>query len=64
MTWLNVPEAADLLGVSPRWIRRRIAEKRLPFAYYKTGKHLRFCSDDIDAYLMSVVVRPTSADSA
>jgi len=53
MGWLNVPEAADYIAVSPRWIRRRITERNLPFAYHKIGRHLRFRREDLDAYLAS-----------
>lgn len=46
---LNIAEAADRLGVTPRFVRRLVAERRIPFL--KVGRHVRFDPDDIDAFL-------------
>lgn len=46
---LSVPEAAEYLGVSERWMRRAVAERRL--RYIKTGKFVRFRPDDLDAWM-------------
>jgi excisionase family DNA binding protein len=45
---LDVAEAAQRLGVSERWVRRAIAERRLPFV--KIGRHVRFDPADLDEY--------------
>jgi excisionase family DNA binding protein len=49
MPLLNVDQAADRLGTSTRFIRRRIAERRISFV--KLGKHVRIDSDDLDAFV-------------
>lgn len=46
--WLDVPGAAEYLGVTERWIRTKVAERRLPHA--KVGKFVRFKRDDLDAF--------------
>jgi len=48
MPLLNVDQAAERLGTSPRFIRRLIAERRI--AYAKLGKHVRIDSADLDAF--------------
>jgi excisionase family DNA binding protein len=47
MPLLDVNQAAERLGTSPRFIRRLIAERRI--AYTKLGKHVRVDSADLDA---------------
>jgi excisionase family DNA binding protein len=49
MTLLTVDEAAERLGVKPRFIRRLIAEKRIPYA--KLGSHVRIDTEDLDAFV-------------
>lgn len=46
---LDVDQAATRLGVPVRWIRRAIAERRIPFV--KVGHYVRFTSQDLDAYI-------------
>lgn len=46
---LSVDEAAAKLGVTSHWIRRAVAERRIPFI--KTGRLLRFHPDDLDAWI-------------
>jgi excisionase family DNA binding protein len=48
---LTIAEAAEYLNVSERFIRRLVAERRVP--YYKLGKFVRFRRRDLDAYLSS-----------
>lgn len=48
---LTIPEASEYLNVSERFIRRLVAERRVP--YYKLGKFVRFRRRDLDAYLSS-----------
>jgi excisionase family DNA binding protein len=49
MPLLNVEQAADRLGTSTRFIRRLIAERRIPFT--KLGKHVRIDTADLDAFI-------------
>jgi len=56
MPLLNVDQAAERLGTSPRFIRRLIAERRIAFA--KLGKHVRIDSADLDAFVAAGRVMP------
>ncbi|MEO7980319.1 MAG: helix-turn-helix domain-containing protein [Sporichthyaceae bacterium] len=49
MPLLNVDQAADRLGTSPRFIRRLVAERRIAFT--KLGKHVRIDTADLDAFV-------------
>lgn len=46
---LTTTEASEYLGVTERWIRRAVAERRLP--YLKLGRLLRFHPLDLDTYM-------------
>jgi excisionase family DNA binding protein len=46
---LTAAQAADRLGTSVRFIRRLVAQRRIP--YLKVGRHLRISSDDLDAFI-------------
>lgn len=59
--YLSVPEAADYLNTSVRFIRRLIAERRV--AFHKLGKHVRFAVIDLDAYVAAGRVEPISVSS-
>ena len=48
---LTVEEAADRLGMSVRFVRRLIAERRI--AYTKLGRHVRIAARDLDAFVAS-----------
>ncbi|MGB3441818.1 MAG: helix-turn-helix domain-containing protein [Actinophytocola sp.] len=56
--FLSVPEAADYLNTSVRFIRRLIAERRV--AFHKLGKHIRFAVSDLDSYVAAGRVEPVS----
>ena len=49
MVLLTIEEAAVLLGTSPRFIRRLVAERRI--AYTKVGKFVRIASADLDGFV-------------
>lgn len=51
MAMLTVPEVAERLGTSQRFVRRLIAERRIP--YTKLGKHVRLADGDVDAFIAS-----------
>lgn len=46
---IDLTGAADRLGVSLRYVRRLVAERRIP--YIKLGHLLRFDPDEVDAWL-------------
>jgi excisionase family DNA binding protein len=46
---MPVPEAAPVLGVDERMVRRLVAEKRIP--YVKIGRHVRLRRSDLLAYV-------------
>lgn len=46
---LDIPAAADRLGVSERWVRRAVSERHLPFV--KVGRFVRFRPEDLDRYI-------------
>lgn len=48
-TYLTVEQAADYLNTSVRFIRRLIAERRIPF--HKIGRHVRLSVEDLDAFI-------------
>ncbi len=45
---LNIDGAADYLNVSPRFIRRLVAQRRI--TYLKIGKFIRFDQDELDEW--------------
>lgn len=47
--YLTVEEAADYMNTSVRFVRRLIAERRIPF--HKIGRHVRLRVQDIDAFI-------------
>ncbi len=58
---LTRAEAAEYLNVSPRWIKRAIEERRLP--YLKLGRLVRFDLDDLDRWLDAQRVEPREGAS-
>lgn len=57
-TLLDITMLADHLGVTPRHVRRLIAERRIP--YLKWGRLIRFDPDEIADWLDSARKKPTS----
>jgi len=53
---LTIEEAAEFLNVEVRWMRRAVFERRI--AYHKLGGHLRFRTEDLQAYLDASRVEP------
>ena len=56
MTLLTVEQAAERLATKPRFIRRLIAERRIP--YVKLGSHVRIDTTDVDAFIAAGRVSP------
>jgi excisionase family DNA binding protein len=48
---IDVADLAERLCVSERFVRRLIAERRVPF--FKVGKFIRFDSNDIDQWIQN-----------
>ena len=46
---LNINQAAEHLGTPVRFIRRLIAERRIPF--YKIGRYVRIDAADLDRFI-------------
>jgi excisionase family DNA binding protein len=59
MAMLTVPEVAERLGTSQRFVRRLIAERRIP--YTKLGKHVRLVDIDVEAFIAAGRVEATAA---
>jgi excisionase family DNA binding protein len=59
MVLLNVPEVAERLGTSQRFVRRLIHEKRI--AYTKLGKHVRIADRDVEAFIAAGRVEAEAA---
>lgn len=63
--FLDVDEVADSLGVSHRFVRRLVAERRIPFV--KVGKFVRFDPAEINVWIdrqrVGVAPRATSGSS-
>jgi excisionase family DNA binding protein len=59
---LDFAGAAARLGVPVRWMRRAVAERRLPFV--KVGRYVRFRPEDLDGYVEQNVVTSRPAESA
>ncbi len=55
---LNVDEAAERLGTSPRFIRRLIAERRISVVH--VGRHVRITATDLAAYIAAGRVEAAS----
>jgi excisionase family DNA binding protein len=51
---LNVEEAAEYLGVKPRFVRRLVDERRI--AFFKVGRFVRLDPDVLDQFLQDSVV--------
>jgi excisionase family DNA binding protein len=60
-SYLTVPQAADYLNTSERFVRRLIAERRI--AFHKVGAHVRFAVDDLEAFVQAGRVEPITAAS-
>lgn len=46
---LDVADLAERLCVSERFVRRIVAERRIPIQ--RVGRHIRFREEDVDAFL-------------
>lgn len=58
---IGVVELATRLGTTERFVRRLVAERRVPF--HKVGKYVRFDPRDIDAWLEDNRVVPARPEA-
>jgi excisionase family DNA binding protein len=49
LSLLTIDDVANRLGVTPRYVRRLVAERRIPFV--KCGHLVRFESRDVEAWI-------------
>ena len=61
MPLLTVEQAAERMCTKQRFIRRLIAERRIP--YVKLGAHVRIDDRDIDAFIAAGRVTPSNVSS-
>lgn len=54
---LAINEVAERMSVTPRFVRRLIAERRI--RYYKLGRHVRLAQDDVDEWVRQRSVEPS-----
>jgi len=47
--YFTVQEAAEHMNTSERFVRRLIAERRIPF--HRLGRHVRLKRDDLDSFI-------------
>jgi DNA binding domain, excisionase family len=59
--FLTVPQAAEYLSTSERFVRRLIAERRV--AFHHVGRHVRFRLCDLDAFVNAGRVEPITVAS-
>jgi excisionase family DNA binding protein len=56
---LTIDETAERLKTSVRFVRRLVAERRIPFT--KVGKYVRFYESDVEAFVAAGRVESMTA---
>jgi excisionase family DNA binding protein len=56
--YLTVPQAAEYLNTSERFVRHLISERRV--AFHHVGRHVRLTIADLDAFVTSGRVEPVT----
>ena len=54
---LAITEVAERLNVTPRFVRRLVAERRI--RYFKLGRHVRLAQVDVDDWVRRRSVEPS-----
>jgi excisionase family DNA binding protein len=54
--YLTVPEAAQYLNTTVRFVRRLIEERRI--AFHRLGRHVRLARADLDVFIATSRVEP------
>jgi excisionase family DNA binding protein len=60
--YLTVPEAAQYLNTTNRFVRRLIEERRIPF--HRLGRHVRLAKADLDSFIAAGRVERRSPSNA
>lgn len=60
--WYSTGEVADLLGYTPRWVRRQIEAERLKAYAFDAGQRrtLRIRGDDLDKFIRRFIANALS----
>jgi excisionase family DNA binding protein len=58
---LTMEQVALRLNTTPRFVRRLVAERRIP--YLKVGRHVRIDAADVDDFVESARVQPRERPS-
>ncbi|MGH3574767.1 MAG: excisionase family DNA-binding protein [Pseudonocardiaceae bacterium] len=56
--YLTVPEAAQYLNTTVRFVRRLIEERRV--AFHRLGQHVRLTRTDLDSFIAAGRVEPAA----
>ncbi len=56
---IDIAAVAERLGVTPRFVRRLVADRRIP--YYKVGHYVRFDRADVERWLQDQRRQASSA---
>ncbi|MCA1836771.1 MAG: helix-turn-helix domain-containing protein [Actinobacteria bacterium] len=56
--YLTVPEAAQYLNTTVRFVRRLIEERRI--AFHRIGRHVRLARTDLDVFIAASRVEPNA----
>ncbi|GAA0273271.1 helix-turn-helix domain-containing protein [Cryptosporangium japonicum] len=59
---LTIDEAAVRINMSPRYVRRLVAERRIPF--HKLGRSVRIAESDLTELIAAGRVEPLTAPTA
>ena len=59
--YMTIEEAAACLGMSVRYVRRLVSERRIPF--HKYGRSVRLAETDVVAYALANRIEPITAAS-
>ncbi|MGH3755046.1 MAG: excisionase family DNA-binding protein [Pseudonocardiaceae bacterium] len=59
--YFTVPETAEYLNTSERFVRRLVAERRI--AFHHVGRHVRIAMSDLDGWLALSRVEPITRQS-
>ncbi|MFP8905533.1 excisionase family DNA-binding protein [Streptomyces atacamensis] len=57
--YLSVAQVAELLGTTPRFPRRLVAERRITFV--KVGRHIRIPESAVKDFIKANTVEPVAA---
>lgn len=61
-SWLSTADVARELGMSPQWVRRQVAERRLGARVFVTGRRrtIRIERSSLEAFISLHVLDPRS----